>query len=61
MEEELHGKDVVFVSISVEAKNKETWLKMLDDQKMAGVQLFAGSYVNKVTDFYKIETFSSPF
>ncbi|SMO38830.1 TlpA family protein disulfide reductase [Solitalea koreensis] len=57
LEEELHGKDVVFVSISVdEAKNKETWLKMLDDQKMAGVQLFAGSYVNNVTDFYKIET-----
>ena len=57
LEEELHGKDVVFVSISTdEQKDKEKWLKMVNDMELTGVQLYAGGFVNKVTDFYKIKT-----
>ncbi|WP_316836610.1 TlpA disulfide reductase family protein [Pedobacter nutrimenti] len=57
LEEELHGKDVVFISISTdEQKDKDKWLKMVDDMKLTGVQLYAGGFANKVTDFYKIET-----
>lgn len=57
LDAELHGKDVVFVSISTdEQKDKEKWLKMVSDMKLSGVQLYAGGFVNKVTDFYKITT-----
>ncbi|WP_182961162.1 TlpA family protein disulfide reductase [Pedobacter gandavensis] len=57
LEEEFKGKDVVFVSISTdELKDKGNWLKMVADMKLGGVQLYAGGFVNKVTDFYKIET-----
>lgn len=57
LEEAFHGKDVVFISISTdEQKDKEKWLKMVADMKLTGVQLYAGGFANKVTDFYKIET-----
>ncbi len=42
VEEQYHGKNIEFVSISIDAeKNKATWKKMIEDKKMAGVQLFA--------------------
>ncbi|WP_316794118.1 TlpA disulfide reductase family protein [Pedobacter frigoris] len=57
LEQELHGKDVVFVSISTdEQKDKDKWLKMVKDMNLTGVQLYAGGFANKVTDFYKIAT-----
>lgn len=57
MDEEFKGKDVVFVSISTdEQKDKEKWLKMVNDMKLTGVQLYAGGFANKVTEFYKINT-----
>jgi len=57
LEAELHDKDVVFISISTdEQKDKDKWLKMVGDMKLGGVQLYAGGFANKVTDFYKIET-----
>ncbi|SMC87389.1 TlpA family protein disulfide reductase [Pedobacter nyackensis] len=57
LEEEFHGKDVVFISLGVdELKDKDKWSKYVENQKLTGVQLYAGGFVNKVTDFYKIET-----
>lgn len=57
LEEELRDKDVVFVSISVdELKDKERWLKMVEDMKLSGLQLFANGFMNKVTELYKITT-----
>lgn len=57
LEEEFHGKEIVFLSVSVdEAKDKQNWLNMLDSQKLGGVQLYAGSFKNSLTDFYKITT-----
>ncbi len=42
IEKKYHGKDIVFVSISVdELKNKEAWKKMIKEKGMVGVQLFA--------------------
>ncbi|TRX63307.1 MULTISPECIES: TlpA family protein disulfide reductase [Carboxylicivirga] len=38
LEHEFEGKDIVFVSISLD-KNKKQWKKMLESQKMGGVQL----------------------
>ncbi len=43
VEEKYHGKNIEFVSISTDRKNKyETWRKMIKDKKMGGIQLFAG-------------------
>lgn len=57
LEEEFKGKEIVFLSVSVdEAKDKGNWLKMLDSQQLGGVQLYAGSFKNPLTDFYKITT-----
>ncbi|UKJ08585.1 TlpA family protein disulfide reductase [Solitalea lacus] len=45
VEEEFHGKDVVFIGVSVdEQKDKEKWKKFLVDNQMEGVQLFAGGW-----------------
>ncbi len=40
LEEELHGKNIVFVSISTD-KDAEAWKKMVIDDNMKGVQLHA--------------------
>jgi len=42
LEKEFHGKNIVFVSISVDKKDAhETWKKMIAEKEMGGVQLFA--------------------
>ncbi|MDR1415243.1 MAG: TlpA family protein disulfide reductase [Odoribacteraceae bacterium] len=41
MEEELAGRDIAFVSISVD-ENKEAWSKMVKDDDMTGYQLWIG-------------------
>lgn len=42
VEEKYHGKKIEFVSISVDqAKDHEKWKKMVGDQSLGGVQLFA--------------------
>jgi len=54
LEKEMHGKDIVIMSVSVdEEKNKETWLKMIKDENLGGVQLFASGW-SKITKDYKI-------
>jgi thiol-disulfide isomerase/thioredoxin len=42
MEEKFHGKNIEFVSISIdEMKNHDKWKKFVDDKKLGGVQLMA--------------------
>lgn len=54
LEKEMHGKDIVIMSVSVdEAKDKDKWLKMIKDENLGGVQLFASGW-SKITKDYKI-------
>lgn len=47
LEEKYRGKDIEFVSISVdEIKNKEKWKKMVADKNLGGVQLIADNSLN---------------
>ena len=57
VEEQYQGKNVRFVSISIDAlKDHDKWNKMVTDQKMGGVQLFAeGARPQFATD-YAIDT-----
>lgn len=42
IEEKFHGKNIAFVSISIDkVKDKEKWRKMVDDKQLGGIQLFA--------------------
>ena len=52
---EKEGKDVVFIGVSVdEKKDHQKWLDVLDQEGLAGVQLFAGGWGQIVKD-YKIK------
>ncbi|WP_316794119.1 TlpA disulfide reductase family protein [Pedobacter frigoris] len=54
MEEELKGKDVAFISVTVDyEKDKQKWLDMLKDMDLHGIQLFAGGWT-KITRDYAI-------
>lgn len=54
MEEEFKGKEVAFVSISVDAeKDKEKWKDMIEKEELSGIQLFAGQG-NDVSKYYDI-------
>ena len=54
LEKDYHGKNIVFLSVSVdEDKDYEAWLNMLEEKKMGGVQLFASGW-SKITKDYKI-------
>lgn len=58
LEEEMKGKDVQFVSISVdEIKDKEKWLHFIDTAKLGGTQLFAGGWNQKegLAQYYQIK------
>jgi thiol-disulfide isomerase/thioredoxin len=42
IEEKYHGKNIEFVSVSIDAaKDKEKWKKFVLDKKLGGIQLFA--------------------
>lgn len=41
LEEKMHGKNIVFVSLSVD-KEKEKWVEFLKTNKMTGIQLHNG-------------------
>lgn len=54
LEQEMHGKEIVIMSVSVdEEKDKEKWLKMIKDENLGGVQLFASGW-SKIAKDYKI-------
>nr|WP_121269561.1 TlpA disulfide reductase family protein [Pedobacter schmidteae] len=55
LEEEMKGTDVQVVSISVdEAKDKEKWLKMIKEEGLGGLQLFASGW-GDLAQYYKIK------
>ena len=52
LEEEMHGSNIVFISLSVdEAKDKSKWLQMLKDMNLGGIQLFAGGWGKETKDY----------
>ena len=54
LEEEMKGKNVHIVSISVdEEKDKDKWKKMIADENLGGIQLFASGW-SDITKYYKI-------
>ncbi|POY36286.1 hypothetical protein C3K47_11055 [Solitalea longa] len=56
LEEELHDKDIAFVSVTMDKEqDKDKWLAMINDMKMGGIQLFGGPQ-NELLDFYQIKT-----
>ncbi len=52
LEKKYHGKDIVFISISIDKlKDKEAWKKMVKESEMTGIQLLADK--NWKSDFIK--------
>ena len=52
IEEKYHGKNIVFISISVDTdKDHEKWQKFVTEKELGGVQLFADKNWN--SDFIK--------
>lgn len=57
-EEKYHGKNIEFVSISVDtAKDHEKWKNFVTDKQLGGVQLFADN--NFESDFMKAYSINS--
>lgn len=57
LEEEMKGTDVEIISLSTDApKDKEKWLKMINDENLGGTQLFAGGPGNEFSQYYKVNT-----
>ncbi|HQZ25498.1 MAG TPA: TlpA disulfide reductase family protein [Flavobacterium sp.] len=57
VEEQFQGKNIVFVSISVDnSKDREKWSKLVTEKKMSGIQLLADNELNsKFTREYNIQ------
>lgn len=57
VEKKYHDKNIAFVSISIDQeKDKETWKKMIEDQELGGIQLFAeADWKSKFATDYAIE------
>lgn len=56
MEEAFKGKDVAFLSVSIDyEKDKQKWVTMLKEKNLIGTQLFAGGWT-KITKDYAITT-----
>lgn len=55
LEKELHGKDIVFISVTLdEEKDKQKWKNMIKEMDLGGVQLFASGW-SKITKDYNIQ------
>lgn len=55
MEQEMHNKDIVFMSVSVdEAKDQQKWKDFVAKEELKGVQLFAGGW-SEITKYYNIK------
>lgn len=52
LEAEYHGKDITFLSISVDT-DRDAWLKMLADKELGGTQLWADGW-SEITKSYAI-------
>ncbi len=57
IEEKFHGKDIEFVSISVDAmKDHEKWKKFVTDNNLGGIQLFADNdWKSQFVEEYNIQ------
>lgn len=56
LEKDIEGQPIQVVSISTDAdKDKEKWLKMIKDENLGGMQLFAGQN-NEFSKYYKVNT-----
>lgn len=56
LEKDLEGQPIQIVSISTDAeKDKEKWLKMIKDENLGGLQLYAGQS-NEFSKYYKVNT-----
>ena len=54
LEKEFHGQDVIFLSVAT-SDTKDKWQKMVQDDQMTGVQLFADKASEKVfNEVYKV-------
>mgnify|MGYP003071065154 FL=1 len=53
LEEEFHGKNIHFVSISMDER-KRNWIKMVEQEKLGGIQLWGGPSAQIAID-YKIK------
>lgn len=55
--QDYQGKNVVFIGVSVdEPKDLEKWKQFIKDEKLTGVQIFAGGFKSEVAQLYKIQT-----
>tara|TARA_B100000945_G_scaffold277434_1_gene242655 strand:- start:105 stop:743 length:639 start_codon:yes stop_codon:yes gene_type:complete len=52
LESDYHGKDIIFMSISVDT-DKEAWEKMVEEEELGGVQLWGDGW-SKITKDYAI-------
>jgi len=52
LEKDYHGKNIVFISVSVD-EDKEAWLKMVEEKQLGGIQLWADGW-SKITKDYAI-------
>ena len=52
LEADYHGKDITFMSVSVDT-NKEAWEKMVADKELGGIQLWADGW-SEITKDYAI-------
>ena len=50
LEEKFEGKNIYFVSISIDA-SKAPWIKMVQEEKLGGIQLHGGSKAQIVKDY----------
>ena len=50
LEEEYHGKNLIFLSISVD-NDKDAWLKMVDEKELGGKQLWADGWSGITKDY----------
>lgn len=56
LEKDMEDKDVAIVSISTDAeKDKDKWQQMIVDEKLGGIQLYAGQN-NTFSNYYKVNT-----
>jgi thiol-disulfide isomerase/thioredoxin len=53
LEKDYHDKNIVFMSVSVDEENDhQTWLDMIEEKQLGGVQLFAAGWSKIVNDYH---------
>ncbi len=56
LEKAYHGKDVEFLSVSIDAeKDREKWANFVKEQELGGIQLFADGWGSDIAKYYNIK------